>query len=306
MIMERESNEYFVLSVLLDLGDLDIRHIAEAKPSLTVGEYCDVLSKFIRLAPEVSSALVKFAKFDADNMQYWRNIESMIVLLTDLGCKTCIHDLYSISHARGKGDWRTAAFQAKKIMDAFDNLHSRILTAKRTKKPDVQHADDPSSVPDAAASLKTYVQYLDDGDARRKLSRDIFTVTSEEADYKPLILAVDDSPDILAAVASVLSGRYRVFKLPKPTMLKAVLQQVTPELFLLDYQMPELSGFDCVPIIRGIKGHEVTPIIFLTSEGTVDNISTAIALGACDFVVKPFNPDALRKKIAKYLVRESR
>jgi len=66
--------------------------------------------------------------------------------------------------------------------------------------------------------------------------------------------------------------------------------------------MPELSGFDCVPIIRAIEGHEDTPIIFLTSEGTVDNISTA-ALGACDFVVKPFNPDVLRKKIAKHLVR---
>jgi len=304
MIMEHENNEYFVLSVLLELGDLDIRHIAETKPSLTVGEYCDLLSKFTRLAPEVSSALVKFVKFDADNTQYWRNIENMIALLTELGCKACIHDLYAISHARGKGDWRTAAFQAKKIIDAFDSLHARILTAKRTKRPDAQHADDPSSVPDAATSLKKYVQYLDDEDAKRKLSRDILTVTSEEADYKPLIFAVDDSPDILAAVASVLSGRYRVFKLPKPTMLKTVLQQVTPDLFLLDYQMPELSGFDCVPIIRGIKGHEDTPIIFLTSEGTVDNISTAIALGACDFVVKPFNPDALRQKIAMHLVKK--
>jgi putative two-component system response regulator len=123
----------------------------------------------------------------------------------------------------------------------------------------------------------------------------------EDIAYKPLILAVDDSPDILTAISSILSNEYRVFKLPKPTMIAEVLQQVKPDLFLLDYQMPELNGFDLIPIIRSYEAHKETPIVFLTSEGTLDHVTAAVGLGACDFMVKPFDRKILREKIAKNL-----
>jgi len=118
-----------------------------------------------------------------------------------------------------------------------------------------------------------------------------------------IILAVDDSPVILKSVSSVLGDKYKVFTLPKPTELEKVLEKLTPDLFLLDYMMPEISGFDLIPIIRSYGKHKKTPIIFLTSEGTMDNVTAAVALGACDFVVKPFHPDVLREKIAKHIVR---
>jgi len=115
------------------------------------------------------------------------------------------------------------------------------------------------------------------------------------------ILAVDDSPVILSAISSVLSGEYKVYTLVKPADLKKVLQRISPDLFLLDYKMPGVTGFDLVPVIRSFGVHKDTPIIFLTSEGTIDNVTAAIALGACDFVVKPFAPDVLRERIAKYI-----
>ncbi|MDR0310698.1 MAG: response regulator [Acidobacteriota bacterium] len=121
------------------------------------------------------------------------------------------------------------------------------------------------------------------------------------ANRKPLILAVDDSPDILAAVAAVLGDEYKVFKLPKPAMLENVLKQVTPDLFLLDYQMPELNGFELISIIRGYEKYKTTPIIFLTSEDTMDHIAAAIGLGASDYIVKPFNKDILREKVSKHI-----
>jgi PleD family two-component response regulator len=123
-------------------------------------------------------------------------------------------------------------------------------------------------------------------------------------DSKLLVLTVDDSPAILEAVSAVLSNEYQVFKLPKPTMLEDVLKQVNPSLFLLDYQMPERNGFELIPIIRSLEAHKHTPIIFLTSEGTMDHIKTAIGLGACDFIVKPFNPEQLREKVAKHISKK--
>ena len=119
---------------------------------------------------------------------------------------------------------------------------------------------------------------------------------------KPVILAIDDSPSILEGVNIALQDRYNVYTLPRPEAIQEVLKKVTPDLFLLDYQMPVLTGFDLVPIIRKIPVHEKTPIVFLTSEGTVDHLSVAVAIGACDFIVKPINPDLLRERIAANLV----
>ncbi|MDR2711494.1 MAG: response regulator [Clostridiales bacterium] len=121
---------------------------------------------------------------------------------------------------------------------------------------------------------------------------------------RSIILAVDDSLVILKTLSSVLSDTYKVFTLPKPAELKNVLRKLTPELFLLDYKMPELTGFELIPIIRSFEEHKETPIIFLTSVDTLDNVTAAFALGACDFIVKPFDPEILHEKIAKHIARE--
>jgi putative two-component system response regulator len=109
---------------------------------------------------------------------------------------------------------------------------------------------------------------------------------------------------MLKTITSALGADYKVYTLSDPMMVEKFLQQVTPELFLLDYKMPGLNGFDLIPIIRNFDEHKDTPIVFLTSMGTSDNVSAAAMLGACDFIVKPFQGNVLREKIAKYIVRK--
>jgi putative two-component system response regulator len=118
------------------------------------------------------------------------------------------------------------------------------------------------------------------------------------------ILAVDDDPIIIETISSLLGNEYKVFGMTNQTMLEKFLQQVIPDLFLLDYKMPGRSGFELIPIIRSFEDHKDTPIIFLTSMGTVDHVSAAAALGACDFIVKPFKDNMLREKVAKHIVRK--
>jgi len=118
---------------------------------------------------------------------------------------------------------------------------------------------------------------------------------------KPCVLAVDDAPDILKAIYHELHNDYRVITLPKPEMLKKILAGATPDLFLLDYHMPGLNGFELIPIIREMAVFKDTPIIFLTSSRTLSRVKEALILGACDYITKPFDPDILREKIAKHL-----
>jgi PleD family two-component response regulator len=127
---------------------------------------------------------------------------------------------------------------------------------------------------------------------------------TEDSARKLRILAIDDAPVILKTLSTLLSDEYKVYGMSNPTMLEKFLHQITPELFLLDYKMPELSGFDCIPIIRSFEEHKNTPIIFLTSLGTPDHVSAALAMGAADFIVKPFQGNILREKIAKHIVRK--
>ncbi|MCL2086078.1 MAG: response regulator [Oscillospiraceae bacterium] len=120
-------------------------------------------------------------------------------------------------------------------------------------------------------------------------------------DAKAIILAVDDNPSILKTVRYLLGDTYNVYVLSEPTKVASFLDMVTPDLFLLDCKMPELSGFDVISIIREQPAHKTTPIVFLTSENDIDTISEAIKLGASDFMLKPINDKILSEKIAPQL-----
>jgi len=268
----------FNLKALLSLSDLDLRKVAMKNKYLTASEYYKILSQFLKLAPVASEAIRKFAEDDS-GIKDWRSIREIIAIFEDMGTDKYMTELCGIRDACERGDHRSSASNAEKINQKFYNLYSSIMSAKITKRSD--------NSPDKDTTLLSCIKLLDE----------------EKAGQKLLVLAVDDSPAVLESVAAVLGGEYSVFKLPKPTMLENVLKQVTPDLFLLDYQMPELNGFELIPIIRNYAEYKETPIIFLTSEGTVNNITAAVSLGACDFIVKPFNPDQLKEKVKKHIVQ---
>ena len=278
--METENNEYFDLPILLKQDILNIRKFTAFELSVTTVEYFSMVSELLRLAPDTERALYKFTIRDAAIDDY-KSLDKMIILLENMGCEKFIFDFHYLLDAYSKkGNWREAATRAKQIKEEFNEFCLLIRKAKITMKS--------AAPPDWTLSLNKYIKHLDD----------------EEANRKPLILAVDDSPVILKSVSSVLSNDYKVFTLPKPTEMEKVLRKLTPDLFLLDYQMPELNGFDLIPIIRSFKEHEDTPIVFLTSEGTFDNVTAALAFGICDFIIKPFKPDLLRERIANHIIKK--
>jgi len=134
---------------------------------------------------------------------------------------------------------------------------------------------------------------------RKNLGKDLFA--GEEDTQKLTILAVDDVSIMLRTIQSVLRDKYNVYMLTKPDEIRALLKDITPDLFLLDLHMPSISGFELVPIIRALPEHKHTPIIFITADGKADIMVTAAGLGACDFIVKPISTDILLEKVAKHI-----
>ncbi|MCL2209285.1 MAG: response regulator [Treponema sp.] len=123
----------------------------------------------------------------------------------------------------------------------------------------------------------------------------------EKSIFNPNILVVDDMSSMLRTIHHALHDNYNVFLLSKAEVVIDFLMNNKPDLILLDYLMPGMSGFDLIPQIRDLSGYKDIPIIMVTTEGTFRNVNDAIALGASDFIVKPFDPRELNYKVDRHI-----
>ena len=73
------------------------------------------------------------------------------------------------------------------------------------------------------------------------------------------------------------------------------------DLFLVDWNMPKLDGFQLVKTLRAMPRYAATPIIMITSEAAKYNVMDAINAGVTNYVVKPIKGDVLWQKLSKYV-----
>jgi signal transduction histidine kinase len=114
------------------------------------------------------------------------------------------------------------------------------------------------------------------------------------------ILLVDDRPENLLALEAILSPLgYQLVKAPSGAeALKRLLHQDFA-VILLDVHMPRMDGFETAELIRGRERSRDTPIIFLTAVNTSDaHVFRGYAVGAVDYLLKPFVPEILVSKVA--------
>lgn len=69
------------------------------------------------------------------------------------------------------------------------------------------------------------------------------------------------------------------------------------DILLLDWSMPKMNGYDLLRTLRGDRRFDKTAIVMLTAESEDKNIIKALEAGATAFITKPFQPDALIKKL---------
>ena len=75
-------------------------------------------------------------------------------------------------------------------------------------------------------------------------------------------------------------------------------------IFLVDWNMPKLDGFELVKKIRATEKYAKTPVIMITSEAAKYNVVEAINAGVTNYIVKPIRGDILWKKLSKYMLGE--
>ena len=72
----------------------------------------------------------------------------------------------------------------------------------------------------------------------------------------------------------------------------------TPELMLVDWNMPEMNGFDFLLAVRGNPQHASAKVIMVTTESELSQIAKALDAGANEYVMKPFTKEVIHEKLA--------
>jgi CheY-like chemotaxis protein len=124
-----------------------------------------------------------------------------------------------------------------------------------------------------------------------------------EPDRRSGVLLVDDHPGNLTALTAVLEplGERLVSAGSGEQALRVLLHDEVA-VILLDVRMAEMDGLETARIIRSRPRTRHIPIIFLTAQASdIEEIALAYASGAVDYVIKPFEPDVLRAKVAVFV-----
>ncbi|MDH5477344.1 MAG: response regulator [Nitrospinota bacterium] len=119
------------------------------------------------------------------------------------------------------------------------------------------------------------------------------------------IMAVDDSPIALKKYAMTMDKagfEYRPVQDPKAAL--DAIAEFRPNVILMDQMMPDIDGFELTKMIISTPGMEGIKIIMVSSDNKKETVVKAVQGGAVDFLMKPFDDDALLAKIKKYLARK--
>jgi putative two-component system response regulator len=117
---------------------------------------------------------------------------------------------------------------------------------------------------------------------------------------KKTVFLVDDNMTNLMMGKNALKDEYQTFTIPSAAKMFELLNNVKPDLILLDIAMPEMSGFDAVKILKN-GGDKNIPIVFLSADREKSSEDAAFALGIADYICKPFSAQELKERVARIL-----
>jgi len=123
-----------------------------------------------------------------------------------------------------------------------------------------------------------------------------------DATPRATILVIDDEPTMLRLLIDTLEpAGFNVLVAMQGDMALMLLEQVTPDVILLDALMPGLDGFETCRRIKHNANLTLVPVIFMTGLTDSESIVAGLQAGGVDYVTKPVMPDELVARIRVHL-----
>jgi len=115
------------------------------------------------------------------------------------------------------------------------------------------------------------------------------------------VFIVDDNYTNLMAAKTALDGIYKTFTLPSAERMFKLAEKITPDLILLDVDMPDMDGFEAMAVLKSDEKLKTFPVVFLTAKNDAESEIKGFEMGALDFINKPFSPPVLIKRIETHI-----
>lgn len=115
---------------------------------------------------------------------------------------------------------------------------------------------------------------------------------------KQKILVVDDEPHIVNLIRLTLTGdKYEIYSAFSGLEAIKLAKQIKPSLIILDLMMPNIDGYQVCEEVRKDPKIADTPIMILSAKSQLVDKFKSINVGADDYLVKPFDPEELVKRV---------
>ncbi|GAB4130120.1 MAG: hypothetical protein Fur0015_03990 [Ignavibacteriales bacterium] len=118
---------------------------------------------------------------------------------------------------------------------------------------------------------------------------------------KPIILIVDDKPENLSVLFSLLDEKYEVLAAENGLIALEIIETSKPDMILLDIMMPEMDGYELCTILKSNDSTKDIPIIFMSALSETTDKVRGLELGAIDYITKPFQKEEVVARIKTHL-----
>lgn len=116
------------------------------------------------------------------------------------------------------------------------------------------------------------------------------------------ILVAEDERDIRELINFTLSfAGHQVIQAANGAEAVDLARQHHPDLIMMDVRMPKMTGYEACEEIKKDDSLKDIPVIFLSAKGQDDEVQTGMSVGAVAYILKPFAPDELTRRITEIL-----
>ena len=118
------------------------------------------------------------------------------------------------------------------------------------------------------------------------------------------ILIAEEERDIRDLIAFTLRfAGYEVFAATNGEEAVEMAPKVNPDLVLMDVRMPRMPGYEACRVIKTDPDLKDIPVVFLSAKGQESEIQQGLEAGAEEYLLKPFAPDQLTKRVKDILAK---
>jgi putative two-component system response regulator len=131
-------------------------------------------------------------------------------------------------------------------------------------------------------------------------------MTSDDYKKKQVVLIVDDTPENIALMSSMLKSLYRTKVANNgEKALQIAFSEDPPDLVLLDIMMPGMDGYEVCRKLKDSRKTADIPVIFLTAKAQMEDEQKGFELGAVDYITKPISPPIVLARVKTHLQMKS-